>query len=47
MVRAKRLIECCEHLERACAEGRAALIDEAVDQLQHAMARLDQNLKRD
>jgi two-component system sensor histidine kinase EvgS len=47
MVRAKRLVECCEHLERACAEGRAALIDEAVDQLQHAMARLDQNLKRD
>ncbi|MHC8332187.1 ATP-binding protein [Pseudomonas sp. LB3P25] len=47
MVRAERLIECCEHLERACAEGRAALIDEAVDQLQHAMARLDQSLKRD
>ncbi|MHC8402010.1 transporter substrate-binding domain-containing protein [Pseudomonas sp. MDT1-17] len=47
IVRAERLIECCEHLERACAEGRAALIDEAVDQLQHAMARLDQSLKRD
>ncbi|MHC8410389.1 transporter substrate-binding domain-containing protein [Pseudomonas sp. Hz4] len=47
MVRAKRLIECCEHLERACAEGRATVIDDAVDQLQHAMARLDQSLKRD
>jgi two-component system sensor histidine kinase EvgS len=47
MVRAERLIECCEHLERACAEGRAALIDEAVDQLQDAMARLGQSLKRD
>jgi two-component system sensor histidine kinase EvgS len=47
MVRAKRLIECCEQLERACAEGRAALIDEAVDQLQHAMARLDQSLTQD
>ncbi|VVO88029.1 Sensor histidine kinase RcsC [Pseudomonas fluorescens] len=44
MVRAVRLIECCEQLERACGEGRAALIDEAVDQLQQAMTRLDQSL---
>ncbi|WP_223514359.1 transporter substrate-binding domain-containing protein [Pseudomonas sp. GL-B-19] len=47
MVRAERLIECCEDLERACAEGRAALIDKAVDQLQHAMKSLGQHLKRD
>jgi two-component system sensor histidine kinase EvgS len=46
MVRAVSLIECCEQLERACAEGRAALIDEAVDQLQQAMTRLDQSLKQ-
>jgi two-component system sensor histidine kinase EvgS len=46
MVRAQRLIECCEQLERACAEGRAAMIDEAVDQLQQAMTRLDQTLSR-
>ena len=46
MVRAERLIECCEQLERACAEGRVAMIDEAVDQLQHAMIRLDQSLSR-
>ncbi|MFJ3370308.1 transporter substrate-binding domain-containing protein [Pseudomonas sp. NPDC086251] len=44
MVRAVSLIECCEQLERACAEGRAALIDEAVDQLQQAMTRLDHHL---
>jgi two-component system sensor histidine kinase EvgS len=46
MVRAVSLIECCEQLERACGEGRAALIDEAVDQLQQAMTRLDQSLKQ-
>jgi two-component system sensor histidine kinase EvgS len=46
MVRALNLIECCEQLERACREGRAALIDEAVDQLQHAMTRLDQSLEQ-
>jgi two-component system sensor histidine kinase EvgS len=44
MVRALNLIERCEQLERACSENRAALIDEAVDQLQHAMTRLDQSL---
>lgn len=46
MVRAQRLIECCEALERACGEGRAALIDEAVDQLQDAMRSLDQSLEQ-
>ncbi len=45
MVRAQRLIECCEALERACGEGHAASIDEAVDQLQHAMRSLDQSLE--
>jgi len=46
MVRAQGLIECCEQLERACAEGRAAMIDKAVDKLQQAMTRLDQSLSR-
>ncbi|KAA0959595.1 transporter substrate-binding domain-containing protein [Pseudomonas sp. ANT_H12B] len=46
MVRAADLIDCCEQLERACGEGRQALIDEAVDQLQQAMTRLDQNLRQ-
>ncbi|MFJ7285238.1 transporter substrate-binding domain-containing protein [Pseudomonas sp. NPDC099000] len=45
MVRAQRLIECCEALERACGEGRATLIDEAVDRLQHAMLSLDKSLE--
>ncbi|MET0778158.1 MAG: transporter substrate-binding domain-containing protein [Pseudomonas mandelii] len=45
MVRAQRLIECCEALELACDGGRAALIDEAVDQLQDAMRSLDQSLE--
>lgn len=44
MVRASSLIECCEALERACGDGRAERIDDAVDQLQQAMARLDQQL---
>lgn len=44
MVRASSLIECCEALERACGDGGAAQIDDAVDQLQQAMARLDQQL---
>ena len=44
MVRAASLIQCCEQLEPACGEGCAALIDEAVDQLQQAMTRLDQRL---
>ncbi|MHC8345096.1 transporter substrate-binding domain-containing protein [Pseudomonas sp. RT6P73] len=46
MVRAQRLIECCVALERACAEGHAALIDETVDQLQAAMHSLEQRLKQ-
>jgi two-component system sensor histidine kinase EvgS len=45
MVRAQALVACCEHLERACGEGDARLIDAAVDQLQHAMLRLDQSLE--
>ena len=45
MVRAQRLIERCKALERACAEGRATSIDEAVDQLQDAMRSLDQSLE--
>ena len=44
MVRAVTLIECCERLEGACNEGREALIDIAVDQLQQAMTRLDLSL---
>jgi two-component system sensor histidine kinase EvgS len=44
MVRALSLVECCEQLERACSAGDASLIDAAVDQLQHAMQRLDQSL---
>ncbi|MHC8395845.1 response regulator [Pseudomonas sp. LB3P93] len=46
MVRAQRLIECCVALERACGAGHAALIDEAVDQLQDAMRSLDQSLEQ-
>ena len=45
MVRAQALVACCEHLERACGEGDARLIDAAVDQLQHAMLRLDHSLE--
>jgi two-component system sensor histidine kinase EvgS len=44
MVRALGLVECCEQLERACNEGSAALIDDAVDQLQQAMTRLDHSI---
>lgn len=47
MVRAGGLIECCEALERACSDGHAAQIDVAVEQLQQAMARLDQRLAQD
>ncbi|PNB75027.1 hybrid sensor histidine kinase/response regulator [Pseudomonas sp. GW456-E7] len=47
MVRALVLVECCERLEQACNDGSAALIDDAVDQLQQAMARLDQRLEQD
>ena len=44
MVRANSLAECCELLERACNDGRGALIDQAVEQLQQAMSRLDDDL---
>lgn len=44
MVRALRVIACCEQLEQACVEGHAASIDEAVEGLQQAMARLDESL---
>ncbi|WP_413704346.1 transporter substrate-binding domain-containing protein [Pseudomonas sp. Pseusp16] len=44
MVRALGLVECCEQLEQACNDGRAALVDDAVDQLQQAMTRLDQSI---
>jgi two-component system sensor histidine kinase EvgS len=47
MVRALALVECCEQLEQACNDGRAAMIDDAVDRLQQAMARLDQRLEQD
>lgn len=46
MVRAQRLIECCEQLERVIDEGNPALLDEAVDRLQHAMSLLDKHLSR-
>lgn len=46
MVRAQGLVDCCEQLERACAEGDAALIDAAVDQLHQAMKRLDLSLEQ-
>ena len=46
IVGARHLIEACEQLERACALASAALINEAVDQLQHAMQRLDQSLEQ-
>jgi two-component system sensor histidine kinase EvgS len=46
IVGARHLIESCEQLEHACALASAALIDEAVDQLQHAMQRLDQSLEQ-
>ncbi|MCX2900000.1 transporter substrate-binding domain-containing protein [Pseudomonas mandelii] len=44
MVRAGNLIERCEQLEGACRDGRQHLIDEAVDQLQQAMHRLELSL---
>jgi two-component system sensor histidine kinase EvgS len=47
MVRAQRLIEHCEQLERVIDEGNTMLLDEAVDQLQHAMSSLDQHLSQD
>jgi two-component system sensor histidine kinase EvgS len=44
MVRADGLVKCCEDLERACGDGRAGLIDEAVVQLLQAMTCLDRRL---
>lgn len=46
MVRAQRLIEHCEQLERVINEGNTVLLDEAVDQLQHAMSLLDRHLNQ-
>ncbi|WP_183678936.1 transporter substrate-binding domain-containing protein [Pseudomonas sp. Tn43] len=47
MVRAVRLIEHCERLERVIDEGNTLLLDEAVDRLQHAMSLLDKHLSAD
>ncbi|MGG7553937.1 transporter substrate-binding domain-containing protein [Pseudomonas sp. ES3] len=47
MVRAVRLIEHCEQLERVIDVGDSALLDDAVDQLQHAMSSLDERLSQD
>ncbi|WP_018925358.1 transporter substrate-binding domain-containing protein [Pseudomonas umsongensis] len=47
MVRAVRLIEHCEQLERVIDVGDSALLDEAVDQLQRAMSSLDECLSQD
>ncbi len=46
MVRAVRLIEHCEQLERVIDEENMVLLDEAVDQLQHAMSSLDRHLNQ-
>ncbi|WLI10901.1 MULTISPECIES: transporter substrate-binding domain-containing protein [Pseudomonas] len=46
MVRAVRLIEHCEQLERVIDEGNTVLLDEAVDRLQHAMSSLDKHLNQ-
>ncbi|HJR30598.1 MAG TPA: transporter substrate-binding domain-containing protein [Pseudomonas sp.] len=46
MVRAQRLIECCEQLERAIANGDLALLAKAVDRLQRAMSSLDKHLNQ-
>ncbi|WPN45785.1 transporter substrate-binding domain-containing protein [Pseudomonas sp. P8_241] len=47
LIRALALVECCEQLERALNSDHAPLIDDAVDQLQQAMARLDRKLQQD
>lgn len=47
MVRAVRLIEHCEQLERVIDVGDSALLDDAVDQLQRAMSSLDERLSQD
>ena len=44
MVRAMRLIECCEQLEQACDGDDWVAINAAVDRLQQAMTLLDQRL---
>lgn len=46
MVRAVRLIEHCEQLERVVDEENTALLDEAVDRLQQAMSSLDKHLNQ-
>jgi two-component system sensor histidine kinase EvgS len=46
MVRAVRLIERCEQLERVIDGEDLALIDEAVEQLQSAMSSLDERLSK-
>lgn len=46
MVRAQRLVEHCEQLERVIDVRDSALLDEAVDQLQRAMSSLDNHLKQ-
>ncbi|MHC8318560.1 transporter substrate-binding domain-containing protein [Pseudomonas sp. LB3P31] len=44
MVRAGNLVERCEQLESACRDGSQQLIDEAVEQLQQTMRRLELSL---
>ncbi|MGX1187326.1 two-component system sensor histidine kinase EvgS [Pseudomonas sp. F-14 TE3623] len=46
MVRAQRLIERCEQLEHVIDKGDLALVEKAVDQLQHAMSLLDRHLSQ-
>ncbi|MCP1444509.1 two-component system sensor histidine kinase EvgS [Pseudomonas sp. GGS8] len=46
MVRAQRLIEHCEQLERVIDVGDSALLDKAVDRLQRAMSSLDERLNQ-
>ncbi|WP_223487989.1 ATP-binding protein [Pseudomonas sp. A-RE-19] len=46
MVRAQRLIERCEQLEHVIDAGDLTLVDNAVDQLQHAMSLLDKHLSQ-
>ncbi|UVL00332.1 transporter substrate-binding domain-containing protein [Pseudomonas sp. B21-048] len=46
MVRAARLIKSCEHLERVIDKADPAAVDEAIDQLQHAMSSLDKHLSQ-
>ena len=46
MVRAARLIKSCEHLEHVIDKADPAAVDEAIDQLQHAMSSLDKHLSQ-